>query len=217
MAYDLRTRSGHNMYDMSSMLQKAIRRGDFTHAGYAANELYYSFYNYLWKRLLVISAEDCYGIFTKEILALKEADDIVNAKKKKGEPRDEIFVSKAIVLLCTALKNRDACYFALNFMTSENTIDPDKIEHIDISTCSLGEEGIPEWVYDKHTITGKKNGKTTLDMIESEEEALFPHQLSLFDDGDWGQWKKRREKSGKLCEKDAERYPQFAKGKTHYE
>ena len=77
MGYEYRTTNGYNMFDMSSMLQKAIRRGDFTHAGFAANELYYSYYSYLWRRLLVISAEDCYGIMTKEIMALKEADDLV--------------------------------------------------------------------------------------------------------------------------------------------
>ena len=217
MGYEYRTTNGYNMFDMSSMLQKAIRRGDFTHAGFAANELYYSYYSYLWRRLLVISAEDCYGIMTKEIMALKEADDLVNAKKKRGEPRDEIFISKAIVLLCMALKNRDACYFALNFMSSENPIDPSKIEHVDISACELGDDGIPEWVYDEHTIRGKRNGKTSLDMIESEEKALEPHQFSLFDDGDWSQWKEHREKQGRLCEKDRRRYPSFAKGKTHYE
>ena len=36
MSYDLRTRNGHNMYDMSSMLQKSIRRCNYELAGYAA-------------------------------------------------------------------------------------------------------------------------------------------------------------------------------------
>ena len=30
------TKNGYNMYDMSSMLQKAIRRDDVSHAAYAA-------------------------------------------------------------------------------------------------------------------------------------------------------------------------------------
>ena len=36
MAYNLRTLHGHNMYDMASMLQKAIRRSNPNLAGYAA-------------------------------------------------------------------------------------------------------------------------------------------------------------------------------------
>ena len=107
MGYNYTTKHGYNMFDMSSMLQKAIRRGDWTRAGFAACELYYSFYNYLWKRLLVISAEDCYDAVTHEIIALRMADDEVNANKKPGEIRDQIFVSKAIMLLVRANKNRE--------------------------------------------------------------------------------------------------------------
>ena len=166
MGYNYTTKHGYNMFDMSSMLQKAIRRGDWTRAGFAACELYYSFYNYLWKRLLVISAEDCYDAVTHEIIALRMADDEVNANKKPGEIRDQIFVSKAIMLLVRANKNRDACYFACNFVTSKNEFDKSTIEHVDdIAKAKLGVEGIPDWVFDKHTLKGKKAGKTSLDMI----------------------------------------------------
>ena len=64
MYYDLRTRNGHNMYDMSSMLQKSIRRCNYELAGYAAMELFGRYWKYLWRRLIVISAEDCYGVIT---------------------------------------------------------------------------------------------------------------------------------------------------------
>ena len=83
MAYDLRTLHGHNMYDCASMLQKAIRRCNPNLAGYAAYELFGNYHTYMWKRLVVISAEDCYGIMTKEIIALKLADDFCN-KGRKG-------------------------------------------------------------------------------------------------------------------------------------
>lgn len=66
----LYTKNGHSMYDMVSLLQKAIRRGDVEIAGYAANELRGRYNAYLWRRLLAISAEDCYGIMTKEIEAM---------------------------------------------------------------------------------------------------------------------------------------------------
>ena len=217
MGFQYITKNGYNMFDLSSMVQKAIRRNEYERAGWAARELYYSFPNYLWKRLLVISAEDCYGAMTHEIIALKEADEEVNKKKPKDSGHDLIFISKAIIMLCRALKNRDACYFACNHMTKDITIDPDTIEHVDISECKLDDEGIPDYVFDKHTIKGKKMGRTSLDMIEKEEQDLEPHQMSLFDDGDWKQWRDSAEKRGTLAPKDARRYPEFAKDKKHYE
>lgn len=48
----LYTKNGHSMYDMVSLLQKAIRRGDAEVAGYAANELRGRYNAYLWRRLL---------------------------------------------------------------------------------------------------------------------------------------------------------------------
>ncbi len=108
--YELLTKNGHNFYDIAAMLQNAIRRADYTRAGYAANELFYKYRGYLWKRLLIISAEDCFGIITKEIIALKQAEE---QTEKKGQA-ETIFVSKAITLLCYARKNEDADYFACN-------------------------------------------------------------------------------------------------------
>ena len=184
MAYNMTTLSGHNFYDISSMLQKAIRRGDIDRAGYAANELYYKFDRYLWKRLLVISAEDCYGIMTKEIVALKMADDIVN-KGKKREDTDGIFVSKAVTLLCMARKNRDACYVACNFMYLERTLEVEEVPYVNIDECELVDDYIPDWVFDVHTLKGKYKGRTGIDMIRDEQAGLNPLQLSLFDEGSW--------------------------------
>ena len=36
--YNTRTKNGYNMFEMSSMIQIAIRRCDIPHAAYAANE-----------------------------------------------------------------------------------------------------------------------------------------------------------------------------------
>lgn len=191
MGFNPTTRSGHNMYDMASMLQKAIRRCDFRRAGYAAYELFGGYHTFLWKRMIVTSAEDCYGIMTKEIIALKQADDEVN-KGKKGYEKDPLFVAKAITLLCMARKNRDACYVACNFMTASDPLPEEEIEHIDITKCDLGVEGIPDWVFDCHTLKGKRMGKTEVDMGEDEQAALTPHQVSFFDYGDWTAHDKKR-------------------------
>ena len=177
--YKMTTRRGYDFYEMASMLQKSIRRGDYQKAGFAAYELIDQYRKYLWKRLLIISAEDCYGIITKEIVALKIADDEVGGK-------DYIFVAKAICLLCEARKNRDACYFACNYMNSENVLSMDEIrEECPIEQCKLEADFIPDWVFDVHTLKGKMRGKTIEDMIRDEQEALKPKQLSMFDNADW--------------------------------
>ena len=68
-------KNGHNMFEVSSLIQKAIRRSNKDYACYAANELAPRFRKYLWKRLLCVSAEDCYDLVTNKIVALKQADD----------------------------------------------------------------------------------------------------------------------------------------------
>ena len=66
----IRTVGGYDFFEVSSAMQKAIRRADAAVAGYFALELWTSGYrDYVWKRLFTISAEDCYGVITKEIEA----------------------------------------------------------------------------------------------------------------------------------------------------
>lgn len=119
MGYSPTTRSGHNMFVMASMLQKAVRRGDPERAGYAAYELFGGYDSMLWKRLLVISSEDCWGVLTKEIIRLHEDHGRANAGVK-GYYKNPTFVSEAVTLLCEAKKSRDACYYACNFILSNN-------------------------------------------------------------------------------------------------
>lgn len=208
---ELRTTHGYNLYDMSSMLQKAIRRADVYHAAYAASEIYPRFRKYLWKRLYTISAEDCFGIITKEIVALQTADEYVNGTK--GD--NWLFISKAVTLLCMARKNRDADYVCCNFMCPDRNLSPEEIKEFDFSelhaTCIP-----PEWVYDVHTRAGKAKGKTKIDMIRDEQEALQPHQMSLFDDGDWGQFYESEKKGGNISRKEEMDYEKFKQGRVRY-
>ena len=76
------TKSGHNMFEMLSLLQKAIRRGDAERAGFAAYELFGGYDSLLWKRLFVVSAEDCWGVLTKELDALRKKHLAINPDKK---------------------------------------------------------------------------------------------------------------------------------------
>ena len=73
-----------------------------------ALELFPKYSEYCWKRLLTISAEDCYGVITKEIMSLYEAFHVINKGKKADELKGRVFISKAVILLCLAKHNRDA-------------------------------------------------------------------------------------------------------------
>ena len=208
---ELTTRHGYNLYDMSSMLQKAIRRCDIPHAAYAAAEMHDRYRTYLWKRLLTVSAEDCYGIVTKEIIALQQADDFVNGKK--GD--NWLFIAKAVTLLCMARKNRDGDYVTCNFMCPDRNLTPEEIKEYDFGQLDEYTD-IPDYVYDVHTRKGKMNGKTKIDMIKTEGEALEPHQVNFFDDGDWGQFIESEDKDGHLTAKERAQWQAFARDKKRY-
>ena len=213
MGYNIRTKNGYNMYEMSSMIQKAIRRCDIPHAAYAANELAEKFRKYLWKRLLTVSAEDCYGIMTKEIVALQQADEYVNQKNKPGQTND-LFIAKAVVLLCMARKNRDADYVACNFMWGDRPLTDEEFdEFVDYQIVedlkSKTQFDVPGYVYDVHTARGRARGATQMDFFRDENEALQPRQMSLFDYGDFGGWYGRKREQGRLSESDEARLRKF--------
>lgn len=184
------TKSGHDFYVVSSLLQKAIRRGDYKRAGYACNELYEKYSSYVWNRLIVISAEDCKAPVTKEIIALREADEMIN-KKKKGEDRTKIFVGKALVILLECFKGRDADYMASCMMREINPemrSDPAFNQDWDSLNCNyVKPEGeiFPDYVFDPHTLRGKQMGRNfktyDFDFIEAKDLKPKDPQPSLFD------------------------------------
>ena len=106
---ELHTIRHYKLSEVSSAMQKAIRRGDTQLAGYWALELWASgFGNYVWKRLLTTSAEDCWGIITQEIKSLHDSYRSVNENVAARKARGRIFISRAVIILCAAKKSRDA-------------------------------------------------------------------------------------------------------------
>lgn len=189
----LYTKNGHDMYEMSSLLQKAIRRGHHVYAGYAANELYGRYTNYVWKRLLTISAEDCWGVVTSEIIGLQKADEYVNAGVR-GYDRNTLFLAKAVTLLIKARKNRDADYFACNLLNSNNTLTDEELK-VFFNYCEDKFDVIPQYTFDCHTMAGRRMGKTKADMIKSEQAALNPRVEGDYDNEPWDKFFKA-EKEG---------------------
>lgn len=211
------TKNGYSMYEMSSMIQKAIRRCDVRHAAYAANELCVNYRAYLWRRLYTVSVEDCYGIITKEIVALQQADSYVNAKSKPGDTND-LFIAKAVVLLCMARKNRDADYVACNFMWGDRPLtDEEYDEFVDYEIVeklkSTTDFDVPEYVFDVHTYKGKARGATKVDFFKEENESLQPRQLNLFDYGDFSGWFDKKRADGKISKAEELKISEFQSDK----
>jgi replication-associated recombination protein RarA len=186
MAYEIRTKRGYALLDVASALQKSIRRGDEKIAGYMALELFASnFHNYAWKRLLTISAEDVHKGITHEIKALHDSFVFMNKKESgKKAPKSRIFLSKAVLILCRAVKSRDADH--LQILTYDKAFNITEEEILQELAKRDKDEflEIPEYTYDCHTKKGKLAGKTKAEFMIDEQKALMPRpeQTSMWDD-----------------------------------
>jgi replication-associated recombination protein RarA len=169
----------YDFFEVSSAMQKAIRRGDAKIAGYFAHELIASnFWEYVWRRLLTISAEDVFEPVTQEVLALYQGWKIVNNKKEK---KGRIFISKAVLLLCRAVKSRDADHLQCLVYDQMMGIGEDEINEA-LGLASYDQyQPIPDYAYDCHTQTGRSLGRTKGDFFREEHAALKPRQPGLFD------------------------------------
>ena len=176
-----RTIRGYDLGEVASAMQKAIRRGDARLAGYWAIELFESgFHGYVWRRLVTISAEDCWGTLTKEVWALWQAFQEINRHGSRTETRGRLFLAKAVLLLAAAKKSRDADHLA-NLVWDPAAID-DEILHRDIEEARRDREPIPDYALDCHTAAGRRAGKNKTDFFLEEFEALANRQPGLFDD-----------------------------------
>lgn len=173
MKRQITTIRGYDLFEVASALQKSIRRGDLKTAGYFALELFESGYdNYCWKRLLTVSAEDVEELVTKEIVALHYAFNKINTPKplkKKGR----IFISKAVAILCKAVKSRETDHLQNLIYDRKLGITDSEIE---ILLADVREESldIPDYAFDVHTMRGKRSGKTKADFFLEEQEGLLP-------------------------------------------
>src|SRR5512142_1831780 len=144
MRMQLTTIRGYSLLDVASALQKAIRRSDARLAGYWAIELFESGYReYLWRRLLTISAEDCWGVITHEVEALYRSWQVID-QQKKGAGR--IFAAKATILLAQARKCRDADHLT-NLIYDPQAVPDEQLE-ADLKAARDCTEAIPDYAYD---------------------------------------------------------------------
>lgn len=190
------TKNGHDFFAVSSLLQKAIRRGDVEFAARACNELLPKYANYCWNRLMIISAEDCAGLVTQEVIALWTAWRKTTAEtssKKPGRVEGRIFFAKAIVLLakCQHSRDQDNLILLVSNRMPDDVFREELTKVADVFRVDDGDFEIPEWVHDVHTAQGRRKGATLDDFIRDEEAALSNPAESIFQNFDemvetWG-------------------------------
>jgi hypothetical protein len=179
------TKGGYDFYEVASLLQKSLRRGDTVLAARAANELFPKYTNYVWNRLMTVSAEDCASLVTSEIVALYDGWLKVNG----GKPGDKgrVFIAKAIIVLAKCKHARDAD--ELNLLVSdrypEDSFAAEVVTQVEdlIGVDTSADFYIPEYVYDIHTRRGKRMGKTKPQFMREESDALT-QKSSVFDNLD---------------------------------
>lgn len=165
-------------------LEKAIAHRDMDMMGYYIDKLRGDDRQYLWTILKDYADHHSQGVASEEIKALERADETLNGKKAKDK-RDEIFISKAAMILCYAEDDRLASVFSNDGISSDKILDWSRLDVKPIEDCVLENGKIPDYVFDCHTIKGKKAGKTDWDMTRDEQEALFPLYRAYFDDASW--------------------------------
>ena len=119
--------------------------------------------NYVWKRLLTVSAEDVCGLITSEIKALHDSYVFVNKTVSAKQPKGRIFISKAVILLCAARKSRDADHLQNFVYDALAGIDADKLA---AELLKAGKEKVPDYAFDCHTLQGEAKGQ--------DEGGIFP-------------------------------------------
>jgi replication-associated recombination protein RarA len=136
---------GYEFMEVASALQKTIRRGLEEDALYWAAELDRSGYDqYVWKRLLMITSEDC-GVAEPNLPGNMRAlyETWLETRKRKDERKPErMFLVHAVILLCRSKKSR-ICDHAKMWSYSD---------HVD-------RREIPDFALDKHTKRGKSMGR----------------------------------------------------------
>lgn len=164
-------------------LQKALKHRDMDMIGYHTNFFRENCREKFWEVLLDYAVNNASQLYS-EIDSLRICDDVVN-KRRAPLDKDNIFVAKAVMLLCYYEDDRFDSVLSNHIIKFDELIDWSQWSIPSIERARLMNGEIPEWVYDCHTLKGKKAGKTDWDMTVSEQAALTPLQPAYFDEASW--------------------------------
>jgi hypothetical protein len=151
----MKTPGGYVVGDVTSALQKEIRRGNEREALFWATELELAgFAGYVWRRLQIIASEDVGVGEPMAVVQLRALFDTWTERVKKEKaaaksgrpipPESRLFLIHGVQVMARARKSRmaDHAYMVM--------YERDRAE--------LGME-IPDYALDKHTARGRKMGR----------------------------------------------------------
>lgn len=197
--------------DDMAIICKAIEHLDMDMIRYYVNKVRIENRKELWEALKEYSLRND---ISDEINALEQADLFVNRNKKNGA-KDEIFIAKAIMLLCYDNDANIDDVSSSEIVKLHGNIDwspyNEKISPVEKYYCES--YVIPEWVFDCHTLKGKRMGKTDWDMTLDEQAALYPKANDYFGNASWIYIYAQDVRDGDLSEEEFEVIKEF--GKTH--
>lgn len=152
----LGTLNGYSLFEVTSWMQKAIRRGRIEDACWCAVELDISSYGeYCWRRLRIIASEDV-GMANPS--AAPMVDALYNGWKdfaSRDQDADRLFLIHAVFGLCLSPKSRVVDNLTIVAYTDHGTPE------------------VPDWAYDMHTQKGRAMGRG-VDHFYEEGAATFP-------------------------------------------
>lgn len=165
-------------------LYQSIHDCNVEDSGYAIKKLIETDPGLIWKVILAADEDFTGGKHHEEIVALIHADNFVN-KKLPPQKRDPLFQSKAIMILMYALCGMYDSILSTPYIPLNGHINHLEYYRSDIQKCCLPDGKIPEYVFDVHTIQGKRAGHTDWEMNLVENDALKPFQKAFFENGSW--------------------------------
>lgn len=138
------TVGGHQVYEVVSALQKAIRRGELDNALYWSTDLHLSGLDgWLWKRLLVITSEDVGPGWPEGPAVIRALYDNYKEYKSRPDNPGALFMHHAVILLCRAPKTR----------LVDHALTVHLVAHDDLH------RPVPDEALDMHTSRGKGKGR----------------------------------------------------------
>jgi replication-associated recombination protein RarA len=142
---ELPTPGGYLCGEVTSALQKAIRRGNEREALFWASELDLAGYaNYVWKRLRIIASEDVGLADPEAVLLTRVLYDNWSEHKKATKESEPLFLIHAVIVLARAQKSGVTVHAWMAFYEGDRQ--------------AMGMQ-IPDHALDMHTARGRRMGR----------------------------------------------------------
>lgn len=149
------------------------------------------------KREELQTSMETFGDFGSFVI--DEEDNIICGNQRlsvlqEKDPETEVLCKRLIGYTKTELKainikdNTHAGEWDMDILadwTSDLVIDLGLDQETEKKKKNEHDKEVPEWVFDCHTLKGKRMGKTDWDMTTTEQDALTPKKLAYFDEASW--------------------------------